>query len=75
MDYKVYLYGNIKGDNKYYYDENGNPTRYEGKNNFGERVEIVYNADGSHVDRIYESSGKVRVETWGADGSLTVTYE
>ena len=62
------------GDNKYYYDANGNKTKYEGKNNLGERVEIVYHADGSHTDTIHEASGKTRVETWGADGSLTVTY-
>lgn len=75
MDYKVYLYGSISGDNKFYYDESGNPTRYEGKNSFGERVEITYHTDGSHVDRIYESNGAVRTETWDADGRLTVTYE
>ena len=61
-------------DNKYYYDEGGNTTRYEGKNSAGERVVIVYNADGSHEDTIYEASGKVRVETWDANGNLTVTY-
>ena len=48
--------------------------RYGGKNNLGERVEIVCAPDGSHVDRIYETGGAVRIETWGADGSLTVAY-
>jgi hypothetical protein len=33
---------------------------YEGKNNLGERVEIVYAPDGSHVDRIYETGGAHR---------------
>lgn len=71
MSYEVSQYG----DNKFYYDADGNPTRYEGKNNLGERVEITYNADGSRIEKIYESGGTTRIETWGADGSLTVTYE
>ena len=31
-----------------------------GKNDLGERVEIVYAPDGSHVDRIYETGGAHR---------------
>ncbi len=38
MHYQVSQFG----DNKFYYDENGNKTRFEGKNNFGEWVEIDY---------------------------------
>lgn len=71
MTYEVSQYG----DNKYFYDTNGKTTRYEGKNNLGERVEIVYNDDGSSVSKIYETGGKIRVETEKADGSLVVTYE
>ena len=70
MSHEVSQYG----DNKFFYDANGNPTQYEGKNSNGERVETVYNSDGSYVSRIHESGGKVRIENWGADGSLTVTY-
>jgi len=70
MSYEVSQYG----DNKFYYDADGNPTQYEGKNDLGERVEITYNTDGSRIEKIYESSGKVRIETWDADGNLTVTY-
>lgn len=71
MRYEVSQYG----DNRYYYDGSGKPTRHEGKDSNGCRVETVFHSDGSRVTRVYEAGGKIRVETWGADGSLNVSYE
>ncbi len=51
------------GDNKYYYDMNGNKTRYEGKDNHGNPVTGTYNTDGSGV-----------FETKLPDGSITISH-
>ena len=40
MSYEVSQYG----DNKFYYDSNGNVTRYEGKDNHGNYVEETYSS-------------------------------
>lgn len=71
MSYEVSQYG----DNKYYYDASGKPTRHEGKDSDGNRVETTYHNDGSYVTKVYESNGNIRVENWNSDGTLDVEYE
>ena len=57
------------GDNKYYYDTNGNKTRYEGKDNRGNPVTGTYNPDGSGEFKTTLPDGSVVISYYDAKGN------
>ena len=73
-----YTNGNIEskheygpnGDNKYYYDIDGNKTKYEGKDNYGYPVTGTYAKDGSAVFKTKLPDGSVIVSYYDANGNF-----
>lgn len=65
----IHEYG-PNGDNKYYYDIDGNKTKYEGKDNHGYPVTGTYSKDGSAVFKTKLPDGSVRVSYYDANGNF-----
>lgn len=63
------IYGN-GGDNKYYFDERGNKTAYEGLDSNGWPVTGTYAADGSAIFTTKRPDGSIIISTVDANGNV-----